>query len=655
VKATKASKRRSGAALGVGAVSGIALAVVVLPQIADTLNPTKFGAALLIVFLALLSAAAQRWTECVNRRQEVKDALRAWPPQTLGATDLATLGVYPAVGPDGAAQSYVPRGEDAALRSALRESKRVIVHGPARAGASRAASEAARAELPDVPVVVPVDADALCGLADGTVRLDVPGSQVCIWLDGLDRFVDSLNACGLRGLDSLNDEVWIVATIRSDEWSGLVDGNGQRTDDARALAADSRVIELEARDLRAGPKPGDPVSDAASGTLLAEKPPWRDRGLGVWAALLLAVVVVGVIFHSDFLNPPPVSRQMNDVLSELSADAGRVGDHLVIDQRLQLHSTDVPSWVIVVEDYANHDEWQQAAANSATTRSDELRIYDVVGGWLRLELDFRPHGTGHNAAEWQPLPGAPVADNYAGDNGTQEIIAGYSLPEHAYGALLPLGVQWADGSYHLVTLTSKAPRLSDQGVPPSDVAFRAMNYRTPLTMYTAITNPRFSHLHLTGYRVQGFALDATPPMRLLTGYFSGTYTSGTPDVLELHASQFRTGSLSIGPCFAGNPYCPAPASRQELVVPPSVDFNNALLLAWSKIGTRWFQPVEIVGPCTLGHRATQLGSSCRRGSGPAKRNSEARGNIAVVIHSAGPRPRVPASAPPSRAPSGIVP
>ena len=163
---------RKTAALGAGAVGGVALFAVALPQLASTFNPTKLGTALLTVAAALVTAAGDRWIQLYKQRKALETAVRAWPPERLRAHDPATLGVYPPRDRDGNPQPYQPRAEDAELDQALGAAQIVVVDGPAGGGKSRAAAEAARRKLPVVPAIVPVDADALSTLADNGVRLN---------------------------------------------------------------------------------------------------------------------------------------------------------------------------------------------------------------------------------------------------------------------------------------------------------------------------------------------------------------------------------------------------------------------------------------------------------------------------------------------------
>ena len=49
-------RSKAGASIGVGAALGLALATVVLPQVASALNPTGWGTVAVTLFVALLGA-----------------------------------------------------------------------------------------------------------------------------------------------------------------------------------------------------------------------------------------------------------------------------------------------------------------------------------------------------------------------------------------------------------------------------------------------------------------------------------------------------------------------------------------------------------------------------------------------------------------------
>ena len=176
---------------------------------------------------------------------------------------------------------------------------------------------------------------------------------------------------------------------------------------------------------------------------------------------MVAIVAVVLIWRSSFVDPPPLSSQMNTIRAQMTAADGRPGGHVVIDEQVQLRGTDAPSWVIVVEQYQTHAAWVakvEAAGPRSQVLSDELRLYDVVGGRLRLEMDFRPRGHGRNAADWQPLIGADAVDDFAND-GENQLIAGYGQPDHGYESLIPFGVLWTGDRYRLITLTAASTEI----------------------------------------------------------------------------------------------------------------------------------------------------------------------------------------------------
>ena len=597
------SAARKGAALGAGAAGGIALAALLLPQLASTLNPTKLGGALLAVALALLTTTAQHLNQRRKQRAALEGALRVWPPARLGAADLATLGVYPANDEEGEPAPYRPRAEDSALRAALAGARFVIVHGPPRGGKSRAAGEAARRQLTDLPAIIPLNADALRSLANGSVELTVPEPRMCLWLDGLDRLIDALDPLSLEAVDALGEKWTVVTTIRTAQWEDLLAGTGQDSEAARWLATHAELIEL-------GPLPaagpaggaGDPRAPGDPGGAVpapVRKLPalWRDAWSVALATGLAATLVCGLILglSGDLVQPRPIDEQMAQILSGMLRGDRAGRRHVVISTRVSFHSTDDPSWLVVLEDRPTHDEFYAGAANGVgpAPSSDEVRIYDVIGGRLRLEFDFQPRGRGATAAEWQELNNDnPLVADYDAD-GSQELIAGYAIPAQATSAFVPFAIYWDGGRYQLVSLTPQAPSLSSAGLSPAVIRFRREAYETPVHFSNAVTDPRSSGVSLTGYRVQAFAFTDTPVGRLLTGYFTQFPVFAQPQVLELHASQFRTGTPAVELCTPTDAFCPAPKREQEVIVPPDRSSGDALLSAWSEVGSRWSTPVKV--------------------------------------------------------------
>ncbi|MDX6692368.1 MAG: hypothetical protein QOG15_3825 [Solirubrobacteraceae bacterium] len=589
---------RKSAAAGAGLAGGIAVAALVLPQLASTFNPTKLGTALLAIVLALLTTAVQRWLERTKQRGALASAVRTWPPQRLAGADLGALGVFPARGSDGKPEPYRSRAEDDAVRAALQDAKVVVVHGPPSAGKSRTAAEAARQAFGSFPVIVPVNADALSWFADSGIKLDLPETRICLWLDGLERFIAALDPPALESLDSLGSDVTVVATIRTEEWQKLLGGTDQKSQTARTLAAGATTFEL-------GPPPdrtsaGDPEpahGNAALPPVRALSPPWRDAWFLLLGAGLLVTLVVTLFvgLAGNLVDPKPISEQMDQIKTAALHGAGGRQRHVVIDARVKLHPAEADSWLLVLEDGETHDEFYAGAANGKgpPPHSDEVRIYDVRDGRLRLALDYQPNGTGSTAAEWRELgAGATLSADYDKD-GSDEIIAGYAIPAQATEAFVPFAIDHDNGRYRLLSLTPDKPDLSRRGLAHDARRFRRQAYQEPRTFPNAIRDSRFRKLAVTGYRVQTFALVDSPRRLLLTAYFTELPVFAQPRVVELHANQFRSGKPEIMPCTPDYFACRAPKLEQDVLVPPDRTMDGALLEAWKKVGDKWTSTIRV--------------------------------------------------------------
>ena len=322
----------------------------------------------------------------------------------------------------------------------------------------------------DVPAIVPVGADGLRWLADHDVDAKLEAPEVCLWLDGLDRFFDALDVPTLETLTAVSSrKVRIVATIRTGPWESLLHDAGQQCEAARALCEGAEVVKLGPLERSAEPAVAA-VAAADNGdarTTGPEQPrsPFKDRVFqGLLAALALTLGVGALIgFTTDWrsmVQPPPLADQIDDTLHGILAGGG----HVVVNERLRLHSTEDDSWLVVVQDAPSSGDFYAGATGAPGVpqpRSDEVRVYDVSGGWLRLRLDYRPVGRGRTARGWVVPAGAPPALDYNGD-GTPEVIAGYEIPD-AYQELLPFAIDWESNHYQLVAMTPDPPELATTG------------------------------------------------------------------------------------------------------------------------------------------------------------------------------------------------
>lgn len=323
----------------------------------------------------------------------------------------------------------------------------------------------------------------------------------------------------------------------------------------------------------------------------------RTLAFEIGAMVIVATLLVGVYFvFPHFLHKPKsVEDQINVKLRQF-LNGGQ--DHVVVNERLQLHSGDDPSWVVVIENARNGSDFDidtkaGRPPHSPNPVSDELRIYDVNSGWLDLKLDYRPRGGGLNARRWMTPAGAPSSLDYNGD-GFAEILAGYAIPD-AWQELLPFVVDWDGDEYRLVAMTVQRPTLAPlyAGGDPNEVK----NLRRVRRSYlTRVSLPNVAHggtgvTPLQGYQVETFALvDSQPAIRLLTGYFARDPASAMARSLELHSNQISPSDFHLSECTERNAYCPAPQTPPYITIPAARSLDNGLLDSWAQVNQHFATP-----------------------------------------------------------------
>ncbi|KOX21542.1 hypothetical protein ADK67_26505 [Saccharothrix sp. NRRL B-16348] len=163
--------------------------------------------------------------------------------------DLLALRVKPAIESSGDTDAdlppYVARDVDARLRETVLIGGMVLLHGRAAAGKSRTALEVLRAVLPDAPLLVPRDGQALRELAESG---SVP-ERVVVWLDDLERFLrpGGFDLALLQRLCPSGaapaTRRTVVATMRDQELARYDHATGGDRDGASAMV-DRQGVEL---------------------------------------------------------------------------------------------------------------------------------------------------------------------------------------------------------------------------------------------------------------------------------------------------------------------------------------------------------------------------------------------------------------------------
>jgi hypothetical protein len=636
---TRASRR--GAALATGGIAGLAIATLVLPQLANSLKPTALGIALLTLVLALLTLTAQRFGEFYRRRGEMESALLNYPPERLGEAEPWSLGMS-APRPKAGRQAEAGAGsaQPPLLDRALRDCDLVVVRGPTGGEKSNAAATSAARALPTVAAVIPMNANGLKTMQDAEFQLGIERCDdgICVWLDDLDRFLEVLDtrtltprqrrspaALARRMTGHGRRAARLVATIRNDRWDEVRGGTGEQSQSLRRLAAAATVVTLdsagnvvdvdpplaqpsnEARGEEAnsgsddgGTRPAATASEhAGAGRTAARplraRPLWHDPlfdALAVFTAA--AAVAVGALYGFDkktLVQAPPISDQIATITSQMESDLGR--GHIVFSDRARLHSTEEQSWIIGVQ-HGN------LTNTHLPVRSDELRIYDVHNGWLELELDFQPTGVGKRAATLQQVADNAEPAGLFNNGGIPEFIAGYRLPDRV-DSIVPFGIDWGTGNsgtgYVVKALTryrdyreTPGPEFAVDGLPATQAEFLQSSYSRPLAFQNRAPDP-LTH-SLQGYPVSAFALSRQPAGRLLLGYLLGPYHSTAVNTVEFAVGQIRHGGIGVYPCARSNPNCSGPRTLEELRVWPDKGDSQALLEEWPHLRKHWVHPIK---------------------------------------------------------------
>ena len=557
-----------------GVFGAAALGLVVallqgLQSVVGTFNPRWEVTALFVVaglgVSTLVQRLAARRAEAEAERARhntLSSSLLEWPLPRLADVRTDRLGVFPPRRghEDG---RYAAREVDPPLRAALKDSPLVLVVGPARAGKSRTASEAARSALSAALTIVPRDADGLRALLELDPPLELAPDQAVVWLDSLERYIDALDG---ERLDELCERgVSVVATVRDDTWKRLLGGDGQQADAAKALAARARVYVLPARlrrderararqlypgqGLRRGigaaiastgresrkplPLKASPEAEQAPASQpAARRDPWLLAPLAICTLALATVALLAVLGEFEKPTPPTIAEQAQQARRD-----GSAGPREVVDtERADFHGSGEPSYFLVFGD--------AGAVPAGRARSDEIQVFDQHGDELERVLRFEPKplGSGNSA---EPLL---FQFRFIGDvdgDGADELIGGYGTPAIRGELLLPFAVDWDEDAsrYRLVSLGSEPVTLETPG-RGEDVAGLRAAYAQPLRIRDVEGEGT-----LAGYRSQDFAVSANPH-RLVGAYVSDIRRDGAERRVELRPAIFRrTGGLpQVTPC-----------------------------------------------------------------------------------------------------------
>lgn len=377
--------------------------------------------------------------------------------------------------------------------------------------------------------------------------------RALVWLDGLDRYAEALDAECLSSLRSLGNRVTLVATIRTKDWDEWLGSSGAAGEAARAVVAQARVFpvpalltnsELDAAralypdaDFSAGVgmalgsggrDSGAPPEQQAESGEYAESPPlWRrDAQVIAPAALTCAsLIVLGLLIGLSGFRTPSI----NDQIAADEREGSHEGRHAALVTKVDLHGSGVNSWLVLFTDNVD----------ARKAHSDELRIYDERGESLVRAFRFEPTG-----------PRAVFKKRAIADidfDGANEIVGGYAYANESEGAgaMVPFAIDWdrARERYVMVSLDQGRPRLSRRAIKIPEQQYRRVYAET-----TTFSDPA-DHHQIKGHRVQDFAISASPH-RLIAGWVLRPSLEGHNATFELHTAilDSHTGAPHLTPC-----------------------------------------------------------------------------------------------------------
>jgi hypothetical protein len=445
-------------------------------------------AGLAITWWGTLRSARLEADEQENR---LDAALAGWPPRTVEHLSPFDLGARPGSGPlpD---DSYESPPEDEEVKDAVRNARMVLLVGPAGAGKTRAAYEAARSELAGAMVLAPLDGPALGTLVANGDRLGLASDvKVVLWLDSLERFfagldIDSLDRLTTwsarpgplrRALDvartrltrrraraeevpQSETRVKVLATIREETLESALHGDGERAYVARRLLARMTIVNIAARPAPA-PVPANATGAAGPGAApLADRARGGERlarlGADYWDARLRP--------HASCVHPRPrVGRVSMIVLIGLFVVSCGLLALVVHSQGGWLEPPSLPSQAKAIEStlrecqtatgepsvsgLSEGETWTLMVLSSGCPAPDSIRYYRIEHGLLKEQFTESPD----SLASWRLLclgaGGSPCRVPLSSGNAPALLGA---FESSVTGEVLPLALyRSSDGRVHV--------------------------------------------------------------------------------------------------------------------------------------------------------------------------------------------------------------
>jgi len=559
--------RLPGVRLG-GVLAAAVAAMALVQQGLGLVKPPPLAQVLVLLAALFLGLAAGRAAR-VGKHQDAQEEregllgslLRRWPMASLHEVDPHALGVFPSDvrSKHGAAlPDYVPRDVDTALRTAIADYAFVLVFGPANAGKSRTAYEAASEVLKDTTVLVPEDGEALRQLLDLKPWQQEANTPGLLWLDGLERYLPSLDRGSLDRLTRSLPRSKTVATMRDDDYRQLFQRSGDDADAGKRILTRARTLRLDAKLSESERKraaelyPQLDVSRGIGDAFAADwsqdhvPPPareepepgdlnWRarvrdvDRHVGAYLMVFLILVVLTswMAATGHFHGPVSVPKQ----LDAIHRAASHTGQRVLFSKAVDFHGGGEKSYLMVLRDKSvdSTAATRGAATGGATAdatapRSDELRIYDKQDDNLVRKFTFRP------APDRTPYAFRAGANGDWDGNGSDEMIAGFGPLRADTLQPVPVSIYWDSDAekYAIEALKTKPTALKHVGDPGRGARKLRAAYGLPVELH----DPHGAAT--SGYPVKDFAIfTGGTGTKLITSYVTRAATLNTVSDIEI--------------------------------------------------------------------------------------------------------------------------
>ena len=367
--------------------------------------------ALLASVLALIPALATNRTQhadTVAKVTAINGALIGGAARVVSDRRVEEFGVR---APAGAHPQTTTDG----ICEALRESWLVCVIGSDSAGTAGTAFGALKEHAPSVRLLAPIDADGLRTVLDGVDPLRSALARVnakaeirrepsrrkkltkqigrlfggtcgplVVWLDGFDRFAAQLDGDGIRRFlaathaGDVGADIRLLVTMRADNYTALMSGDGDAALRARRLLSGARLVELPP-----GPSSNGSAHNAGPGAdgdkrygAVAQLSPARTMSMtliGLLALIAAAVIALLVLRHHyrGFTPPPPLNAQAQTIENALLP-------------------CETPEPPVPASSVGSGQDWVLPVQAGSCPRSDYVSIYANDSGHLDYVLTERP-------------------------------------------------------------------------------------------------------------------------------------------------------------------------------------------------------------------------------------------------------------------------